>query len=144
MTDFPTEGDDLKVSLRNSNWPQFDFQYAENLKEEHPDIWRAGGNIRGNEAYLLWEKARDGAETEGVLLFHLGKEEVLLGIMQKRAKELISGLPPHMGRGATSWNFVHATLKCTGAVPFRNSASRSVVFGMGSDFESRGAGPVKV
>ena len=67
MTNFPTEGDDLKVTLRNSNWPQFDFSYAEALKDEHPDIWRAGGNIRGNEAYLLWEKARDGSETEAVL-----------------------------------------------------------------------------
>ena len=67
MTDFPTQGEDQKVSLRNSNWPQFDFGYAEQLKEEHPTIWGAGGNIRGNEAYLLWEKARDGAETDGVL-----------------------------------------------------------------------------
>ena len=67
MTDFPTQGEDQKVSLRNSNWPQFDYGYAEQLKEEHPTIWGAGGNIRGNEAYLLWEKARDGAETDGVL-----------------------------------------------------------------------------
>ena len=54
MTDFPTEGDDQKVSLRNINWPQFDFGYAEQLKEEHPTIWGAGGNIRGNEAYLVF------------------------------------------------------------------------------------------
>jgi len=66
-TDFPTKGDDKKISLRNSQYPQFDFEFAKNLKENHPKIWRAGGNIRGNDAYLNWEKARKGQETEAVL-----------------------------------------------------------------------------
>lgn len=67
MTDFPTEGQDLKVSLRNSIWQQFDFAFTEMVKEDHPDIWGAGGNIRGNEAYELWESARGGSESEAVL-----------------------------------------------------------------------------
>jgi HK97 family phage major capsid protein/HK97 family phage prohead protease len=66
-TDFPKKGDDLKISLRNSNYPQFDRDFAENIKEFNPDIWGAGGNIRGNEAFTLWGRARDGSETEGVL-----------------------------------------------------------------------------
>lgn len=66
-TDFPKEGDDLKVSLRNSEYPQFDRAFAENIKEFNPEIWRAGGNIRGNQSFVLWERARDGEETEGVL-----------------------------------------------------------------------------
>ncbi len=66
-TDFPTKGDDKKISLRNSQYPQFDRGWAENLKSEHPDVWRAGGNIRGNEAFNLWGKARDGSQTDGVL-----------------------------------------------------------------------------
>ena len=29
MTDFPNQGDDLKISLRNSERPQFDFSFAQ-------------------------------------------------------------------------------------------------------------------
>ena len=66
-TDFPKKGDDLKISLRNSEYPQFDRDFAENIKEFNPDVWDAGGNIRGNDAFTLWGRARDGSETEGVL-----------------------------------------------------------------------------
>lgn len=51
LTNFPKKGDDKKVSLRNSQWKTFDTRYAEKLKKEYPAIWRAGGNIRGNEQY---------------------------------------------------------------------------------------------
>ena len=37
------------------------------MSKHNPKVWRAGGNIRGNEAFTLWGKAKDGAETEGVL-----------------------------------------------------------------------------
>jgi HK97 family phage prohead protease len=67
MTDFPTKGEDKKISLRNSNHPQFDFDFASNVKEQTPEIWKAGGNIRGNEAYKLWERARDGDDSPSVL-----------------------------------------------------------------------------
>lgn len=66
-TNFPKKGDDLKISLRNSEYPQFDRDFAENIKEFNPEVWGAGGNIRGNEAFTLWGRARDGSETEGVL-----------------------------------------------------------------------------
>jgi len=66
-TDFPKKGDDLKISLRNSEYPQFDRDFAENIKEFNPDVWQAGGNIRGNDAFVLWGRAREGSETEGVL-----------------------------------------------------------------------------
>jgi len=66
-TDFPTKGDDKKVSLRNSNYPQFDHGFAAGIKENNKKVWRAGGNIRGNEAYNFWTKARDGEETAGVI-----------------------------------------------------------------------------
>jgi len=66
-TNFPQQGDDLKVSLRNSNYPQFDRAWAEDLRDDYPQIWDAGGNIRGNEAFTLWGRARDGSEGEAVL-----------------------------------------------------------------------------
>jgi hypothetical protein len=58
-TDFPTKGDDLAVGLRNSAYPQFDYDYAVALKDEYPAIWDAGGNIRGDDAFLLWTKVRE-------------------------------------------------------------------------------------
>ena len=66
-TDFPTKDEDKKVSLRNSNYPQFDYGFIAGVKENDPDIYKAGGNIRGNEAFNLWTKARDGEETAGVI-----------------------------------------------------------------------------
>ena len=66
-TDFPTKGEDKKISLRNSNYPQFDYDFALSVKENNNEVWRLGGNIRGNEAFEFWTKARDGVETEGTL-----------------------------------------------------------------------------
>jgi HK97 family phage major capsid protein len=65
-TNFPEKGDDKKISLRNSNFPQFGYRFAKSMKDNTPKIWRAGGNIRGNEAFEFWTKARNGQETEGV------------------------------------------------------------------------------
>ena len=62
-TDFPKKGEDKKISLRNSNYPQFDRGFAENIKEFNADVWGAGGNIRRNEAFMLWGRAREGSET---------------------------------------------------------------------------------
>jgi HK97 family phage portal protein len=50
-TDFPAKGDNKEVSLKNSQWGVFDPAYAKMLKEKHPKIWQAGGNIRGNSQY---------------------------------------------------------------------------------------------
>jgi hypothetical protein len=70
-TNFPKRGDDKKISLRNSNYPQFDFRFASALAEDNSKvgkkIWKAGGNIRGTDAFRLWEKARDGSDTPAVL-----------------------------------------------------------------------------
>ena len=57
-TNFPTKGEDKKITLRNSKEKQFSYTFAKNLKEQQPKIWKAGGNIRGNEAFTLWGRAR--------------------------------------------------------------------------------------
>ena len=67
LTDFPNKGDDKKISLRNSEYPQFDYDFIAGVKENDNDIYKAGGNIRGNESFNLWTKARAGEETDGVL-----------------------------------------------------------------------------
>ena len=69
-TNFPERGDDEKISLRNSKYRQFDYEFAKNVKEGGSvgrKIWGAGGNIRGNTAFTLWGRARKGEETTGVL-----------------------------------------------------------------------------
>ena len=66
QTNFPNKGDDKKISLRNSEEPQFDYDFAKNIKEQTPEIWKAGGNIRGNDAFILWGRARDGQDTEAI------------------------------------------------------------------------------
>ena len=66
-TDFPTKDEDKKISLRNSNYPQFDYDFIAGIKENDPDIYKAGGNIRGSEAFNLWTKARNGEMTDGVI-----------------------------------------------------------------------------
>ena len=50
-TNFPKDGDDESVSLSNSNFEVFPLAFAEDLKENYPDIWKAGGNIEGNAQY---------------------------------------------------------------------------------------------
>lgn len=55
-TNFPKRGEDLKVSLRNSQYPNFPLDYAERLKKEHPDIWRKGGNVLGNTQFNRLKK----------------------------------------------------------------------------------------
>jgi hypothetical protein len=50
-TNFPKRGDDLKVSLRNSEYRVFDPEFAEDLRVNWPEIWKRGGNILGNTQY---------------------------------------------------------------------------------------------
>jgi len=50
-TNFPDDGKDKEVALRNSDYDRFPWREAEKLKEEYPQIWRRGGNILGNTQY---------------------------------------------------------------------------------------------
>jgi hypothetical protein len=75
ITNFPNNGDNQEISMRNSQWKTFDAKFAANLKENHPDIWRLGGNIRGNSQYRKLTSA-------------LGKSADQLNGTQKNAIEL--------------------------------------------------------
>jgi len=66
VTNFPEDGDDKKVTLRNSQYQLFPVGEAENLKENWPDIWRKGGNIKGNEQFAkLAPLAKRGGVPDG-------------------------------------------------------------------------------
>lgn len=65
-TNFPKAGDDKVVSLRNSNYRVFPLTYAQDLKENWPEIWSRGGNIRGNDQYRkLTPVVRRGGKVDG-------------------------------------------------------------------------------
>lgn len=55
------------TSFRKSQWPRFDVGFAQRLKDDYPEIWAKGGNIRGNDQWEILSKIhRNGgtAETE--------------------------------------------------------------------------------
>jgi HK97 family phage prohead protease len=41
------------TSFQTSDWPMFDRRFAEMVKNDHPDIWDAGGNIKGDDQYTI-------------------------------------------------------------------------------------------
>jgi HK97 family phage prohead protease len=43
-------------SFDKSQWPMFDRAYAARIKADHPDIWDAGGNIKGDDQYEILSK----------------------------------------------------------------------------------------
>jgi HK97 family phage prohead protease len=53
LTNFPSKGDNKAVSLRTSQWSLFPVGEAEALKKDWPEIWRKGGNIRGNKQFAV-------------------------------------------------------------------------------------------
>ena len=61
----PIDKDNPK--LTQSEYERFDYAYALDLKENYPEIWKAGGNIRGNEAFQYYAKYRTGDRGDGVL-----------------------------------------------------------------------------
>ncbi len=67
-SNFPEDGEDSVVSLSTSNHPVFDPEYAADLKANHPKIWKAGGNIEGNNQYRrlkpITERRDKSAQTE--------------------------------------------------------------------------------
>jgi hypothetical protein len=73
-TNFPSPGEDKKVSIANSKYKEFPFAYAKDLKENWPEIWRLAGNggnpptsFTGNDAYRNWAKYKAGDRSESVL-----------------------------------------------------------------------------
>ncbi len=50
-TNFPDDGQDQQVALRNSEYERFPHEEALKLKEEWPQIWNKGGNILGNKQF---------------------------------------------------------------------------------------------
>lgn len=59
--------DEKDPRLEQSDYDRFDHGYAMDLKDGFVDIWAAGGNERGNEAFEYWHKYTEGDRSEGVI-----------------------------------------------------------------------------
>jgi hypothetical protein len=65
ITNFPEAGDDLKVSLRNSQYEMFPLKEAMAIKEDYPQVWGLGGNVLGGRSFAaLTPIAERGGNTE--------------------------------------------------------------------------------
>ena len=59
------EADKPTDSFGKSKWPMFDREFAERIKRDYPQIWAAGGNIKGNEQYrILTQIAEQGGKAQ--------------------------------------------------------------------------------
>lgn len=61
------ELDPKEPRLEDSEYEQPPHDYVTDIKANWPDIWEAGGNIRGNDAYRLWSAYLEGDRSEEVL-----------------------------------------------------------------------------
>lgn len=76
ITNFPNQGDDKKISIANSKYPQFDYSFAKRIKEEYSELWNkyaTGGkgedktSFTGGDAFNAWTKYRqDGGQEEWI------------------------------------------------------------------------------
>mgnify|MGYP005855743911 CR=1 FL=1 len=62
-TNFPKQGDNLAVTLQNSNYPQFDFEFALEVKKNCPIVFKMG---KAKNAFKMWQRAREGEESDEV------------------------------------------------------------------------------
>jgi len=51
--------DDEVTSFGKSQWKMFDREFAARIKEDYPEIWAKGGNIKGNAQYSILTKIAD-------------------------------------------------------------------------------------
>jgi len=81
--------DESAPDLADSEYSQPPIGYANTLQADYPEIWASGGEIRGNEAFDLWRRFRNGDRDEDVLAWvgereawaarHFGDGDVFVG-----------------------------------------------------------------
>ncbi|MGL4848060.1 MAG: hypothetical protein ACRC28_03900 [Clostridium sp.] len=77
ITNFPNKGDNKKISLTNSKFRQFNYEFAESLQADYPKIWKAGGNEYGNTAFKNWKKARKKGHSKSLEKWIVRRERFL-------------------------------------------------------------------
>jgi len=96
-TNFPKKGDDKKVSLRNSEYERFPLEFAQNVKEQTPEIWRAGGNIEGNRSFRLLEDHIENGTMSPTIEAKIRERESWTARHEKDGSQFIGGkLSPNL------------------------------------------------
>jgi HK97 family phage portal protein len=78
ITNFPSAGQNKTISLKNSNFPQFDYKFAEVMAKDESKagklLWKKGDEA-SNHAYSQWSKARQGSQASEVREWIKRREE---------------------------------------------------------------------
>lgn len=78
ITNFPSMGQNKRVSLKNSNYRQFDHKFAEVMAKDESvagrEIWKEG-KVASNHAYSQWSKARSGSQAPEIRSWIKEREE---------------------------------------------------------------------
>lgn len=100
-TDFPKKGDDKKVSLRNSQYERFPLEFAQNVKEQTPEIWKAGGNIEGNRSFRILEDHIENGTYSETVIDKIKERESWTARHEKDGSQFIGGkLSPNLSNVA--------------------------------------------
>ena len=99
VTNFPSKGQNKPVVLENSNYPEFDFDYAMDLRTSYPSIWNRGGLSHSEKHFSAWMDAHSGKSNSDIENWVRGRERYA----EKHSKErTISGNMGLVKRGITS------------------------------------------
>lgn len=59
--------DEDEPRIEQSYYARPPIGFVEDIKKDHPEIWRSGGNKRGNDAFKLWKRYIDGDRSDTVI-----------------------------------------------------------------------------
>ena len=100
-TNFPKKGDDKKVSLRNSEYERFPLDFAQSVKEQTPEIWKAGGNIEGNRSFKILEDHIENGTYTQTVIDKIKERESWTARHEKDGSQFVSGkLSPNLSNVA--------------------------------------------
>ena len=100
-TNFPKKGDDKKVSLRNSEYERFPLEFAQNVKEQTPEIWKAGGNIEGNRSFRILEDHIENDTYNETVIDKIKERESWTARHEKDGSQFVGGkLSPNLSNVA--------------------------------------------
>jgi HK97 family phage portal protein len=54
-TGFPVAGENMDIALKNSAYLVFDRVYAENIRKNHPNIWKLDMSLKGDSSFDRWK-----------------------------------------------------------------------------------------
>ena len=66
ITNFPKQGDNKDISLENSKYEQFDYDFALKIKEQYPSIWNIAGKDIDDQSFNYWSKTKENDNSKSI------------------------------------------------------------------------------